>query len=653
MATDMGRGIMAPDSADMISASGVTEMRTIAATTARAVDDVEVGLGTTLSGLLGTVNGLLSDVENLKHRGFIPDGSNLNNFKGTAYRGAWFLKDPASAATILGLPGSNMERGTLFVYSGPSGYAYSTQIFMKAGVRPATYTRTMTNASDWSDWQTDLTSGKLIPEGTDLDSWLGHNYAGGSNVPSAAHARTISNLPVTAPGNLLILSGHGSYGYTAQVYFTAGGTSQHGVYWRTVVSAATWSAWEKLGGGTGGDPYEPVSVGMKNADLLDMLVQRKGGSIGTGGLAGFALRVDHGTTASDEYLIPMLEKYGLTATMAVYSKQNEISPEAHSIPWGTVEQWHRLYGMTFGNHSDDHLDKPDAAGWYGGTIESAAELKTHMPTVPVEQYIPHGSIGYDRYGGFNQANSHDSIVGTLAGRMALSSHALVSGYRGGQSRPLHGRPMQGLAHWSMEESNPTEFKAMLDEAIADRVGLAVMFHPSFIGLNGKMTWAQIEECLAYVAQKRDQGVLVPLTLDGLACADSRSDWRHDLHLDPLLARPAAWTGTGFTMTAGGFASTSAGASVYHDVLMTRRAWARGGAREAQWKVNAGSAATVTVTAGASNGSWEATRTVQLVAGQRTIYLPFGIPLNQTQAIRTRLTVVSGSLTILESHLYAN
>lgn len=38
MATDMGRGIMAPDSNDNISSSGVQEMRTIASTTAAALD---------------------------------------------------------------------------------------------------------------------------------------------------------------------------------------------------------------------------------------------------------------------------------------------------------------------------------------------------------------------------------------------------------------------------------------------------------------------------------------------------------------------------------------------------------------------------------------------------------------------------------------
>lgn len=653
MATDMGRGIMAPDTAENISTSGVAEMRTIAATAAQAVQEVEVGLGTTLSGMLGTVNGLLSDVENLKHRGFIPDGSNLNNFKGVAYRGAWFLKDPDSASTISGLPSSNSERGTLLVYSGPSGYAYTTQIFMKAGMRAATYTRTMTNANDWTDWQTELTSGKLIPEGTNLDNWLGHNYAGSSNVSTAAHAGTILNLPVAAPGNLLVLSGHGNYGYTAQIYFTAGATSKHGVYWRTVTAAATWSAWEKLGGGTGGDPYEPVAVGMKNADLLDMLVQRKGGSIGTGGLAGFGLRVDHGTDAFQSDLGPLVKKYGIPLTMAVYSKQREVKPDKNGVAWSIVEQWHRTHGMSFGNHSDDHLDKPDAGGWEGGTIGSAAELKTLMPTVPVEQYIPHGSVGFDRYGGFNAANSHDAIVGTLAGRMALSSHALVSGYRGGQFRPLHGRPMQGLAHWSMEEATPAEFKAMIDEAISEKVGLAVMFHPEFIGLNGKMTWAMIEECLAYVAQKRDEGMLVPLTLDGLACADSGSSFRHDLHLDPTLSTPASWTSSGFTLTAGAFTSSSAGASVHHDVPMTRKTWARGGVREAQWKVNITSAATVTVSAASANGAWTTDRTVQLAKGQQKIYLPFGIPLNQSQPIRTKLTVVSGGLTISESHLYAN
>src|SRR5699024_7148872 len=107
-----------------------------------------------------------------------------------------------------------------------------------------------------------------------------------------------------------------------------------------------------------------------------------------------------------------------------YSEQREVNPDNNSVAWAEVESWHHSHGMSFGNHSDDHLDKPDAEGWYGGTIESHQALTNLMPKVPIEQYIPHGSVGFERYGGFNQANSHDTIVGTLAGRMALSTHAL-------------------------------------------------------------------------------------------------------------------------------------------------------------------------------------------------------------------------------------
>ncbi|OIH81967.1 hypothetical protein BLJ79_21655 [Arthrobacter sp. UCD-GKA] len=569
--------------------------------------------------------------------------------------GGWFIASPESAATITGLP-TGFTRGNLAIHAGPAGYSYVTQVLMQSGPRPVTYTRTMLSAELWSEWQTMLTTGRILAEGTRLDDWSGHERAGSWYVPTGPHAATIVGLPSRLPGNLLVLSGPPGYSYTAQVYLTSGNIDEQAVYWRSLAGVGAWWSWKALGtnsGGGGGDPYEPVAAGMKNADLLDMLVQRKGGPIGTGGRAGFALRVDHGTDAFQSDLGPLVKKYGIPLTMAVYSKQREVNPDNNGVEWSIVEQWHRTHGMSFGNHSDDHLDKPDAGGWEGGTIGSAAALKSLMPTVPVEQYIPHGSVGFDRYGGFNAANSHDAIVGTLAGRMALSSHALVSGYRGGQFRPLHGRPMQGLAHWTMEEATPAEFKAMLDEAISEKVGLAVMFHPEFIGRTNKMTWEQVEECLAYVAQKRDEGVLIPLTLDGLACADSGSSFRHDLHLDPLLSTPASWTGSGFTLTAGAFTSSSAGASVYHDVPMTRKTWARGGVREAQWKVNVSSTATVTVSAASANGTWTTDRTVQLATGQRKIHLPFGIPLNQSQPIRTKLTVVSGGLTISESHLYSS
>lgn len=639
MATDMGRGIMAPDSADNISATGVTEMRTVAATAAVAIS---AGMG------------------EIFH---FPSALDLTDYD--TWRGTGFHNIPTHVASVA-LHGPFTEPG-IFLHAEHSGGTYRLQEYTVTTTGEKKY-RTM-HAGVWRDWILELTPGEsltgyihdaavplrqLIPDNTNADEVRGVGGRGEHYIGTRESALTMTNLPVgyEGPGNFKVLSGPSGYALSTQLYFPVIAGQAYALT-RTRLSAAAWSPWRHMDASGGGSGLEPAAVGMKNGDLLDMMIQRKGGSIGTNGVAGFALRVDHGTDAFQSTLGPLLKKYGIPATMAVYSKQRESAGGLDTTAWSVVEQWHHTHGVSFGNHSDDHQDKPDASGWYGGTIGSAEGLKALMPTVPVEMYIPHGSIGYDRYGGFNQANSHESIVGTLAGRMALSSHALIAGYRGGQLRPLHGRPTQGLAHWTMEESNPTEFKQMLDEAIADRVGLAVMFHPAYIGNSGKMSWAQVEECFAYVAQKRDDGVLVPLTLDGLACADSRTSTRHDLHLDPLLARPSAWTGSGFTMTAGGFTTSSAGASVYHDVPMTRRTWARGGVREAQWKVNVTSAATVTVSTASTNGAWTAERTVQLATGQRKIHLPFGIPLNQSQPIRTKLAVASGGLSVSESHLYAN
>lgn len=600
-------------------------------------------------------------------QGQIPAGGDANNYNRRQHSGPWGVASSVDAATIANLPvplagtlivdwiAGTLSTGRhlvaqMYIAFNNGGFFYRTSISQSSG-----------SFSAWVrlDKPPEAVAAILVASNADLDTYWGNNYRGRYYIPSEAVAQTVAGLPdgVASVANLDVLTGPPGYGYTTQLLFTAGAGAAF--YWRTMLTGSSFSEWSKVGAGGGGgagDPFEPVAVGMNNADLLAEMEQRKGGSIGTSGRAAFALRFDHGTNAYRDFLGPLLKQFGLPSTMAVYSKQNEVNTANHSVPWEQVAGWHHSHGMSFGNHSDDHLDKPGAEGWQGGTIGSLAELKNLMPSVPIEQYIPHGSVGYERYGGFNQANSNEAIVGTLAGRMALSSHALIAGYRGGRYRPLHGKPMQGLTHWSMEESTPAVFKTMVDGAISRGSGLAVMFHPEFIGLNGKMTWAEVEECLEYVAQKRDEGLILPLTLDGLAFADMRSDYRDDLinKAEALMQDTSKIYGN-FTETPGAFASSTSGQYVRHLANLGNREWAKGGTRCAEWKVSSTAGANVTVRVQESTDTppWFSEQTVTVPAGESVVYLPFGIPLDAAASqLRVEITLNSGDLTINETHTYA-
>ena len=613
------------------------------------------------------------DLENVvRTHGVFSEGDDVDLLQSGDARGEWYVPTGAVAETMNGLPDGYRFPGPLKVMAGPQGYGYTTQTFYPrlSATEFAILHRQRTGTGAWSAWKrvdaapdtgSAVLMRGLIPEGANVDEYTAGDSRGEWYIPTTAIAQTIVGLPAEfiGPGPFKVLAGPPGYAYTAQEYWPRLSSSEGAHLTRNRTGVGTWSAWKRVdapSGGGAGDPFEPVAVGMRNADLLDLMVQRKGGTIGTGGKAAFALRLDHGTTAFRDHLGPMLKQYGLPATMAVYSKQNEVNAANHDVPWSQVQSWHHSHGMSFGNHSDDHLDKPDAEGWHGGTVGSLDELKALMPNVPVEQYIPHGSVGYDRYGGFNRANSHEAIVGTLAGRMALSSHALIAGYRGDRYRPMKGRPMQGETHWSMEEATVNTFKFMIDAAINRRQGLAVMFHPEFIGLNGKMTWAMVEECLAYVAQKRDEGLIIPLTLDGLAVADVRNDWRDDL-IDPpqaMMQDPATIYGN-FTETPGAFTSSTPGQYVRHAPSLANRGWAYGGTRTAQWHVSSTNGATVTlrVQEGTDTPPWASTRTVTVPAGESIQYLPFGLPLTlSVQSLRLELTLDSGDITIHECHAYA-
>lgn len=105
MSTDMGRGIVAPDSNDNISSSGVREMRTIATTTAAAISQAEEDLKTDV---IAPLDERTTDLEQIPR---LPDNTDLNDLTGTytnsrQWRAAkpWGIRNaPADAPNTQGL----------------------------------------------------------------------------------------------------------------------------------------------------------------------------------------------------------------------------------------------------------------------------------------------------------------------------------------------------------------------------------------------------------------------------------------------------------------------------------------------------------------------------------------------------------------------
>lgn len=595
------------------------------------------------------------------HRGNLPADAIVDEMRLEEHKGSWALTTQQSAAQ--NMPSDGYGILTVLWAVGIAGYAYTIQVWQSVFEHDR-WTRTKNRDGAWSAWRRTATiddvtdMGKSVkwhrgdlPADAVVDEMRLDEHKGAWSLTT--QQALAQGLPDPAYGMLTVMWVRGIAGYAHAIQVWE--TTKTGIRWsRTKMSDGPWSEWTLSAAGGSADSWEPVAVGMKNRDLMDELVARKGGTIGTGGRAAFALRLDHGTKAFRDQLGPILKKYGLPATMAVYSEQNEVNAVNHSVPWAEVQSWHHSHGMSYGNHSDDHLDKPGPEGWYDGTIGSLQTLKTQMPRVPIEQYIPHGSLGYERYGGFNIAGTHEQIVGTLAGRMALSTHALIAGYRGSRYRALTGRPMQGMTHWSMESSTPADFRADIDRVIAEGFGTAVMFHPEFIGLSGKMTWAQIEECLAYVAQKRDEGLLLPLTLDGLAVADYRSDYRSDLLPESLsMMLDGASIYGNFVETPGAFFSDTPGSYVRHGASLGRYRDFLGGTRTAEWHITStgGGTALLAVEESVAIPGWSSQREVSFGPGSSILYLPFGIPLDGP-SIRIQFTLLAGDVTIHETHAYA-
>lgn len=397
------------------------------------------------------------------------------------------------------------------------------------------------------------------------------------------------------------------------------------------------------------------ACGLANTVLKEQFLKRKGGRIGTAGIAAVALRLDHGTDAIASHLLEMLHERGLTATLALFSRMREdaYGDGLHTTPWSTIQSWSLNHGLECAGHGATHDDATTETGLRAELIDSLAEMSSYMPRVKIEQFLPPGV----HLGGIGITSKASDLFETVGGHMALSSYALVSAYVGGYHRSLDGVAAQGMTHYTIDKSTPATVKRVIQQAQADGGGLALMLHPQFVGLPNRMDWDQVAAVLDFIAAERDAGRLMLLTLGGLALADATATHRHDLIRDPTFSEGSTrWAGKGWTMYTGTVASSVPGSRLSQLVDLSRKEWALGGSRELQWVLSSdgGGQATILVEDSDNPDSFRAARTVEIPRGRTIKVNQFcTIPFRETKSLRVAVVLTQGNdLRASEAHLFA-
>jgi len=494
---------------------------------------------------------------------------------------------------------------------------------------PATFT-----AATEANWTfLNSVSRGWLPTGADLNTMID---AGTWIIPNQATADAAVNWPAgltRAPG---IFKVEGDYRFGSTIVFTQTlwtyGSST-GKRERTKLSGAAgaWNTWI--------DPYAMTDVSsamlsdyaMSNNAHKDAFIRRRGGSLGTNGVAVLALRWDHGAVPFRDKLLPKLIEKNLPSSFVINPSEYRLGlPENLGVSWSDYHNWAKNYGIEFVNHGMDHTDAANTAELKVQLVDSKPIIQANIPTQACELFSPPGVTGTGLLDPWVGTNTPDHFTAKWEpARYVLENHAFTSGYIPGLYRDLDGIPANGETHWTMDsETSSANMISRIQTAQALGSGIQLMLHPSQVDLTDKITLATFNEIIDFIAAERDAGRLIVTTMGGLFLANSRSSFRHNLLRNPGFNGTDGWNSTGYTLSGGAAQSSISAGLLSQNIDLTNRAFFAGAQREITAKFTADASGAVAriqlVHAGAGI---DVNKEVTLAANEsKTIRIPALMPI---------------------------
>lgn len=619
MATDMGNGIMAPDTVDGISPSGVAEMRAIAAGASTAIDAAKW------------------------KKGRLPNGTNVNTFTDP---GIWVIPSQTAADSMIGL--AEKYPSILVVTGDPAGSTIIHEQLQIVHLRGRTYSRVSGGNTGggpffaWSDRGVDL---GRVSAGFDFDT-LGEGRA----AVAAPTNTAVLNLPAGAGPGFCI--GYQPFSFQimrAQMYFEYGGIGGNGRVWaRASAGTTTWAPWREITStsGGGGNVNYAVENPFANDQRKQWFIRRRGGYIGTGKLGAVAIRLDHGAGNLRDLVLDDLVSRSLPWGMAINPSPERIGiPENAGITWTTYREWARCKGMEPWNHSLTHGQALDTASWVSEIIGGRDLLQESMPESAIEGWMVPG-VGTNGYGGQSSTNKIDSFFGYEAGRIIMSSHAVSSGYGGGDVRPQVGALVDGQDHFGLDGAITSAETISVIQQAQDTGGTVQLFlHPSQIGLADMTTVTVLRQIWDFLAAERDAGRLLILSPSGLLLADPSKDTRHNLVRFGAFANrngrdwTSAWLDRTGWAVSGSTVTTTTGGVLRQVIPENTLKHCRGALYEIVAEVSSTSGAVARIGSSTLAG---ALKDVTITAGQtRVIRQLVTLPLNSSADFNVSVGRVSG------------
>lgn len=416
-----------------------------------------------------------------------------------------------------------------------------------------------------------------------------------------------------------------------------------GSSWHRRLAGGAWSSWERIGSGGGGSTPTPEltasgSPGMtavRRTARVSAARKRLLGGYGTAGQGAVALRFDDGHADFKAKALPLLQKHGLPAYIAVTERLLAES----GVTYAELQSWALNSGVEVTAHSRDHVDKSADADILSAVHTFGDDLEKAVGQVVVDTWTFPG--GGD-FGGLDAGRDPSKFAETYSGRLLLERYAVPHGGSAGYFQPLTGEPTVGQVHVTIEAYTLDQVQDMVRRAQSAGMGITLMMHPTKIDTEGFMSSATLDAVLGWIAGEREAGRLAVLTGTGMGFADASSSSRANMLADTEFAS-SGWTGTGWTFAGGVATATDIRASALsQDILINPFAGSRGAPVELSVQVQgaAGDTIKLSLTAG---GGLTASRTVALPrTGWSRVYVPATIPTGV--GLGTNLSVAIERLT---------
>ena len=275
-----------------------------------------------------------------------------------------------------------------------------------------------------------------------------------------------------------------------------------------------WSRWARITSATSSTFGDGA---LAREAIVSHGLHKRGGVIGTAGKGAVALRFSHHTKFFEEKIVPLLKKYRLPWAQVINPGNHGTGND--TMTWENLTREVHETGGEIWDHGQTHSNftTEEEADYELGT--SLEDLRAAMPSVHIDCFAAYGSGDMMGMKGWDTPEK----FATYGGKILLSKYFIVNGLFPGQVRRSNAQSFIGAPYAPLDNMSLAQVRGRVNAARDTQGAVMFMLHPNYLDQEGRMTTAQLDEALGYIASERDAGRIRVLSTAGQILADSSAE----------------------------------------------------------------------------------------------------------------------------------